>query len=188
MNQLFVRMWRLTRTRVFWSWRFHSFGPRSSVGRCRLLRHPDAISIGHHTSISDDWSLVDLKPSAKAATPKIRIGNYCTILHDFQCNAATSVELQDYVLVAPRVFITDSDHIVDASAEKTTLCPDFRTAPVLIEHNCWLAVNCVVLKGVRIGHHSIIGANAVVTKDVPPFSTVVGVPGKCVVRRPTDRP
>jgi acetyltransferase-like isoleucine patch superfamily enzyme len=37
-----------------------------------------------------------------------------------------------------------------------------------------------VLKGVRIGHHSIIGANAVVTRDVPPHSTAVGIPARII--------
>jgi acetyltransferase-like isoleucine patch superfamily enzyme len=113
---------------------------------------------------------------------KIRIGSFCTILHDFQCNANVSVEIQDYVLIGPRVFITDSDHVVDEAGERTTLCAQFRSAPVVIEHNCWLGINSVVLKGVRIGHHSIIGANAVVTRDVPPCSIVVGSPARLIGR------
>lgn len=103
-------------------------------------------------------------------------------MHGFQCNAAVSVEIQDYVLIAPRVFITDSDHIVDPQGDRTTLSDKFTSAPVVIEHDCWIGVNAVILKGVRIGHHSIIGANAVVTKDVPPHSTAVGIPAKIIQR------
>jgi acetyltransferase-like isoleucine patch superfamily enzyme len=124
--------------------------------------------------------LADLAPGAGAGQPKIRIGSHCTFLHDFQCNAAVSVEIQDYVLIAPRVFITDSDHVVGLEGERTTTCKKFNSAPVVIEHDCWLGVNSVILKGVRIGHHSIIGANAVVTKSVPPYSKVAGVPGRVV--------
>ena len=180
MRRILVRTWRLTRTRVLWSWRFHSLGARSAIGRCRLVRNPKAISIGHHTSLSDDWCLADLDPSKEQARPKIRIGSFCTILYGFHCNANLSVEVQDYVLIAPRVFITDSDHIVDAAGERTTLCNAFRSAAVVIEHDCWLGVNAVVLKGVRIGHHSTVGANAVVTRDVPPFSIVAGVPARVI--------
>ena len=178
-----ARLWCLTRTRVLWGWRFHSLGARSVVRKCRIVVNPKAISIGHHTTLSDDWCLADLKPSRPSTEAKIKIGSYCTILHDFQCNAAASVEIQDYVLIAPRVFITDSDHVVGEKGERTTQCDEFRTLPVLIEHDCWLGVNAVVLKGVRIGHHSVIGANAVVTRDVPPYSTVVGAPGKVVGRK-----
>lgn len=177
-----VRMWRLTRTRVFWGWRFHSLGPRSVVGKCRLACNPKCVSIGHHTTLNDGWCLADLSPATVDATPKIHIGAYCIIMHEFQCNASVSVEVQDYVLVAPRVFITDSDHVVGEAGERTTLCRQYRSAPVVIEHDCWLGVNSVILKGVRVGHHAIIGANAVVTQDVPPGSTVVGVPAKVISR------
>src|SRR5690242_17894855 len=170
-----VRLWWLVRTRVLWGWRLQSLRKRSVVGRCRLVRNPRTISIGHHTTLLQDWTLGDLGDPAPGASPKIRIGSYCTILPDFQCNANLSVEIQDYVLIAPRVFITDSDHIVDEAGERTTLCKEFRSAPVVIEHDCWLGVNAVVLKGVRIGHHSIIGANAVVNRDVPPRTTVAGI-------------
>ena len=145
-----------------------------------MLRYAKSVRIGHHTTLADDWSLIDLQPDLGDGKPKIRIGSYCSILHDFQCNASVSVEIQDYVLIAPRVFITDSDHIVDDAGKKTTLSDEFRSAPVIIEHNCWLGVNSVVLKGVTIGHHAIVGANAVVTRDVPPFSTVAGVPARVV--------
>jgi acetyltransferase-like isoleucine patch superfamily enzyme len=82
------------------------------------------------------------------------------------------------------VFITDSDHVVDAAGERTTLCRAFRSAPVVIEDNCWLGVNAVILKGVRIGHHAIVGANAVVTKDVEPHSIVAGAPARVVGQTP----
>lgn len=172
-------MWSLARTRLFWGWRFHSIGPRTTVGKSKIAENPKAFSIGHHTTLCDGWSLADLQPSTGAGQPKIRIGSHCTILHDFQCNAAVSVEIQDYVLIAPRVFIADSDHVV-GTAERTTLCRKFESAPVVIEHDCWLGVNAVILKGVRIGHHSIIGANAVVTKNVEPFSIIGGIPGKVI--------
>jgi acetyltransferase-like isoleucine patch superfamily enzyme len=181
-SRIFVRMWGLTRTRVCWSWRFHSLGPRSVVGKCRMVLNPKCVSIGHHTTLSDGWCLADLSPSTVAAKPKIQIGANCYFMHDFQCNASVSVELQDYVLVAPRVFITDSDHVVDEAGERTAFSRKLQSAPVVIEHDCWLGVNAVILKGVRIGHHSIIGANAVVTRDVAPCSKVVGVPGKVISR------
>lgn len=166
---------------MLWSWRFHSLGPRSVIGKCRLVANPKSVSIGHHTTLSNNWCLVDLQPSVRSG-PKIRIGSYCSVLYDFQCNASLSVEIQDYVLIAPRVFITDSDHIVDELGDKTTLCRDFRSAPVVIEHNCWLGVNAVVVKGVTIGHHSTVAANAVVTRDVPPGSVVAGAPARMVGR------
>ena len=57
--------------------------------------------------------------------------------------------------------------------------------PVTIEEDCWLGTGAIVLPGVRIGRGSIIGAGAVVTKDVPPYSLALGVPAR-VVRQITQ--
>ena len=52
--------------------------------------------------------------------------------------------------------------------------------PVTIEEDCWLGTGAIVLPGVRVGRGSIIGAGAVVTKDIPPLSLAVGVPARVV--------
>jgi maltose O-acetyltransferase len=52
--------------------------------------------------------------------------------------------------------------------------------PVTIEEDCWLGTGAIVLPGVRIGSGSIIGAGAVVTKDIPPMSIAVGVPARVI--------
>jgi len=54
-----------------------------------------------------------------------------------------------------------------------------------IERGSLIGIGAIVLNGVRIGHSSILGAGAVVTKDIPPYSLVVGVPGK-IVRQVTE--
>ncbi len=51
-------------------------------------------------------------------------------------------------------------------------------APVVIEDDAWIGFNAVVLKGVRIGRGAIVGSATVVTKDVPPYSVVVGNPAR----------
>jgi maltose O-acetyltransferase len=55
-----------------------------------------------------------------------------------------------------------------------------KTAPVVIEDDVWLGTNAVVLPGVRVGRGAIVGAGAVVTRDVPPFTVVAGVPARPV--------
>ena len=57
--------------------------------------------------------------------------------------------------------------------------------PVTIEEDCWLGTGAIVLPGVHIGRGSIIGAGAVVTKDIPPLSIAVGVPAR-VIRKITE--
>lgn len=55
---------------------------------------------------------------------------------------------------------------------------------VTIENNVWIASGAIITPGTHIGHHSMIAAGAIVTKDVPPYSLVAGVPAK-VIRRIT---
>lgn len=54
------------------------------------------------------------------------------------------------------------------------------TAAVHIESNSWIGGNCTIYPGVRIGHHSIVAPNSAVTKDVPPYSMVGGVPARFI--------
>lgn len=86
------------------------------------------------------------------------------------------------VLIASHCCITSLTH--DSSAalfrQKTI------AKPVIIEDNVWLGYNVTVLPGVTIGKGSIIGAGAVVTKDIPPNSIAVGNPAKVIKQRRVD--
>ena len=84
------------------------------------------------------------------------------------------------MLIAPGVFITDSDHVVEPNGVPVTQNQLLKTRPVHIQDNCWLGVNAVVLKGVTVGHDSIVGANAVVTRNVPPYSIAAGNPARVI--------
>jgi acetyltransferase-like isoleucine patch superfamily enzyme len=59
----------------------------------------------------------------------------------------------------------------------------FKEAPVIIENDVWIASNCTIGKGVRIGKGSIIAANSFVNKDVPSYSIVGGVPARFIRSR-----
>jgi acetyltransferase-like isoleucine patch superfamily enzyme len=55
-----------------------------------------------------------------------------------------------------------------------------RNAPIVIKRGCWIGQNVVILPGVTIGELSIIGANSVVTRDVPARSIAVGAPARVI--------
>ena len=56
-------------------------------------------------------------------------------------------------------------------------------SPVRIGPDCWLGVKSSVLRGVSVGAGTVVAAHAVVNKDVPPMSVVVGIPGRVVKNR-----
>lgn len=64
--------------------------------------------------------------------------------------------------------------------------PDFKSVggPVTIKDHVWLGARCIILPGVTVGEGAVVGAGAVVAKDVPPYSIVGGIPAKVIGERP----
>ena len=91
--------------------------------------------------------------------------------------ALSRVELGDRVEIGPHVTIQDNafHDLYDREQLPTS-------RPVIIEDDVWLASNCTVLPGVRIGRGSVVSAHALVTRSVEPFTVVSGVPAQPVAR------
>lgn len=83
----------------------------------------------------------------------------------------------DRVAVGPRVTIVLSS---DANWSKLMDKIEPVKSTVILEHDCWLGAGVIILPGVKIGEFSIIGAGSVVTKDVPAYTVVAGVPARFV--------
>jgi len=86
------------------------------------------------------------------------------------------ISIEDKVSVAPFVSFVASSHPNDSELYSTYGISD--CAPIRVKSGAWLGVGCVVLPGVTVGRESIIGANAVVTRDVEDFAIMAGVPAK----------
>jgi len=107
---------------------------------------------------------------------EIKIGKYCLITPGVRIMAAESIVIGDACMIAHGVYISDADwHGIYDRAE-----PVGATKPVIMEDNVWIGDSAIICKGVTIGKNSIIGAGAVVTKDVPPNSIYAGNPAKLV--------
>ena len=90
------------------------------------------------------------------------------------------LEIADYCVLAPRVYVSDADHVFDDIYQPILQQGATLGRSVIVEENCWLGINVVVAGNLTVGRCSIIAANAVVTKDVPPFSIMAGVPAKII--------
>lgn len=105
----------------------------------------------------------------------LTIGDYCYFGHGCQINAFQKVEIGNSVLISDNVFISDADH-----AYKNILTPikdqEIVTSPVFVGDGTWIGRNAVILPGVKIGQNCVVGANAVVNKNIPDFCVVAGVP------------
>jgi acetyltransferase-like isoleucine patch superfamily enzyme len=162
---------------LWWRWRFYEFGWRSRLGRCNMLTNPSAISIGEKVLIRKGARLEALG-SWDGKKPKIIIGSGTAAQFYFHCGAAESIAIGENVLIAGNVYITDHDHLFDDPCRAPIECSELVTKPVVIEEGAWLGEGCKILKGVTVGKRAVVGASAVVTKDVPSYTIVGGVPAK----------
>lgn len=113
----------------------------------------------------------------------LRFGSNVNIGHFVRIECAEHIDIGDNVLMGSKVLITDNSHgtYTGDHQDSPDMPPnerELRTLPVKIGNNVWICENAIIQKGVTIGDGSIISANAVVTKYVPPYSIVGGVPAK----------
>ena len=112
--------------------------------------------------------------------PTINIGNRVSATGYLTVSAVESVTIEDDVIFASSVFIADHSHGRSRTDVAYKYQPLQDIEPVRIGRGCWIGEHVVVMPGVEIGEFSIIGANSIVTRDIPPKSIAVGSPIKVV--------
>lgn len=110
--------------------------------------------------------------------PSIVIGNRVSATGGLQVSAVDSICIQDDVMFATNVNITDALHGFEDADIPYKYQPLFRIAPVVIGRGSWIGQNVVILPGVTIGEQCIIGANSTVTKSIGPRSIAYGNPAR----------
>ena len=134
-----------------------------------------------HSTFLTAWD----KYGSQSFSPVIKIGNDCHFGAYNHITAINRIEIGEGCLTGKWVTITDNAHgktdmaSLNISPIKRELVSK---GPVIIGKNVWVGDKATILPGVTIGEGSVIGANAVVTKDIPPFSIVVGNPAKVFKR------
>ncbi len=108
-----------------------------------------------------------------------KVGDYSYI--GYNCSITKSI-IGRYVSIANNVAIGQGEHLIDEISTNSIFYDNpyeiLTKKEVFISDDVWLGVNTVVLRGVTIGRGAIIGAGAIVTKDVPAYAIVVGIPAK----------
>lgn len=94
--------------------------------------------------------------------------------------ADSDLVVGDDVVMGPDVVIMSWSHRFDRIDVPINQQGSTEVSPVVIGNDVWIGTRVVILPGVHVGNHAVIGAGAVVTKDVPTYAVVVGVPARVI--------
>lgn len=112
----------------------------------------------------------------------LSLGDKSVLARDVSINCYLDVEIGDCALIADNVYISDFDHKF-ADLDVPIKDQGIAKSRVRIERDVWLGTKVTVSRGVQIGEGTVIGANAVVTRDLPAHSVAVGVPARVIKDR-----
>lgn len=105
----------------------------------------------------------------------LSISDYSYISNNVTIRAQGKIQIGRGVIVGPEAFISNGDHSL------ADLTPS--SAPIIIGDGVYIGARAMILGGVTIGDHAVIGAGAIVTKDIPACAVCVGIPAKVVKYR-----
>lgn len=134
------------------------------IGRNVEIGTEGTVVLGKFTSIQDRCILLG----------DVEIGSHCVFAPNVYVSSG-----RHYYNYLPEFYIQDQDKMVHADLD----LKNAHSKKVIIEDDCWIGINAVIMAGITVGKGSVIGANAVVTKDIEPYSVVVGSPAKSIRKR-----
>jgi acetyltransferase-like isoleucine patch superfamily enzyme len=158
--------WRLMNIRRDHNVESWNVGVLAQIGRRSIVRR--GVEIGSDVALGD-YSYVS-GPGTYVESAKI--GKFCSIARQ----NVIGVGNHDHTIVTTHPFLISPEFggiVSERRYEKQ------RAAPV-IGHDVWIGMNCVVMRGVKIGDGAVIAANSVVTRDVPPYAIVGGAPARLI--------
>ena len=134
-----------------------------------------------------------LRYRAWGVHPTSYLGKNCTLHSSLQMGAygyigphsvvPSGVTMGNYVMIGPELLITGADHRLDEPGKAVIFSGRPEPETCVIEDDVWIGSRVIVLKGVRIGRGAVIAAGAVVTRDVPPYTIMGGVPARPIRQR-----
>lgn len=162
---------------------FRKFGKNSFIEYSCLFKGLEYITIGQNVSISENGIITAWKFKNKS-NPEIVLGNNVSIGENCHITAINKIIIGNDVLMGKMITITDNSHGYCNNFEELMLHPSkrevFSKGPVIIKDRVWIGDKATILPAVTIGEGSIVGANSVVTKDIPDFCIVAGIPAKVI--------
>lgn len=157
---------------------FKHFGKRSRIDKPLRIEGKHFIEISDHVYVQP-YTWLACRPLTGCQNPELKIGRGTTIGNFNHIYATQNIVIEDYVLTADKVYISDNLHGYEDSNIPIIQQPIKQVNPVRIGEGSWLGENVCVI-GATIGKHCSIGANSVVTHNIPDFCVAVGAPARVI--------
>lgn len=119
-----------------------------------------------------------LNPFVKIWAPwNLTMGDFSALAPGVECYSVDKVVIGDHVTISQGAYLCTASHDIRSAGFELI------TSPIRVESNSWIAARATVLQGVTIGEGAVVAANAVVTKDVEPWTVVGGNQAKFIKKR-----
>ena len=166
-DRLRAALWRLRGGRLAAKVRI---GPRCACSR------PDGMELGARVTLETGVLFKIVSPRAR-----LRVGDHSFLGPYCVLDVLEEVDIGDHCLLGPGCVVVDHNHGMDPDRDMQGQPCEAR--PIRIGRDVWCGAHVVVLAGVTIGDGAVVGANAVVTRDIPPGSIAVGNPARVIGMR-----
>lgn len=164
--------------KIYYRLIFKSFSFKSFIDRPLKIDGGKNISIGKNVSIAYKTWLAAL-PHTNTGICRLIIKDGAVIGHFNHIYATRSIIIEEDALLADRVYISDNIHDYTNPTIPIKKQKIIQKNEVVIGIGCWIGENVSII-GASIGKNSVVGANSVVTKDVPDYCVAVGIPAKVI--------
>lgn len=148
--------------------------PILNLNNAENIEFGDDVSLGIFCWVGTNNSLKS-QPKLKIRS-HVHIGAYSMII------AANKIIVGNNVVMSERVTVLDHFHGYEDINKPVIDQPIVSKGQIEIEDDCFIGINSVILGNIKIGKHVVVGANSVITHDVPPYSVVAGSPAKIIKR------
>lgn len=187
--------------RMFYRRLFKSAGSGLILGRGVSIRHPARISIGHRVAVDDnalldasgdgsseitlgDEVIVSRNCMVQAKIGSVTIGARTEIGPNTILSSISRIDVGKHVLIGPNCFLGGGRYVMDKPETPMMDLGWATQGAVVLGDDVWLGTGVVVLDAVRIGTGCVVGAGAVVTRDLPDYAVAMGVPARVIRYRP----
>lgn len=174
--------WRLT-TQWWYRWQFAYLGSQTTIRKPMMLAGPQFIRIGARVHIRDGVRLEAIQTHA-ARKPQLEIGD------DVNIEQGVHIICHSRVTIGPRVSITGRCAIVDVTHPYEDVWSPLKIGDRILDEDSFVEIGegsflgygAVILPNVRIGKQCVIGANSVVSQNIPDYTVAAGIPARQIRR------